>query len=119
MSPAPPLSCRMLGGSPWSDPPPPRLPNSAFSLRLKLRHISSRSGGPSLPPPRLPHCGSFNDIRIPAPPQTTSPPRQPLSFGRLALHFVRNWRGRRRCLRGCRLDQCPAQTIHAVARLCA
>src|SRR5882672_515846 len=74
--PAPPPSCFMFGGSLESEPPPPRRLNRVFSLRLKLRHISSRSGGPSLPPPRLPHCGSFSDIRIPgsAPNDTPAPP---------------------------------------------
>src|SRR5688500_4365974 len=60
-------------------PPPPggssppcrrRRPNSSFSLRLKLRHSSSRSGGPWLPPPGpcgpreppRPQLGSFNDM---------------------------------------------------------
>src|SRR5712692_8824278 len=106
--PAPPLSCRTLGGSPGSPPPPRRRPNRPFSFWLKLRHISSRSGGPSFPPPRLPHCGSFNDITV-------------LRCGRLAQfpRICRFWRARRRCPRGCRLDQGPAQAIHAVARFCA
>src|SRR6266852_3261973 len=106
--PAPPLNCRTLGGSPGSPPPPRRRPNSPFSFWLKLRHISSRSGGPSFPPPRLPHCGSFNDITV-------------LRCGRLAQfpRICRFWRARRRCPRGCRLDQGLSQAIHAVARFCA
>src|SRR5512147_660822 len=48
-------------------PPPPRRPNRSFRRRLKLRHSSSRSGGPWLPPgPRLPpwrpQFGSFSDM---------------------------------------------------------
>src|SRR6185503_17921172 len=64
--PKPPPSCLKLGGSEGVPPPPPRLRvKMRFSLWLKLRHISSRSGGPSLPPPppRFPHLGSFSDLR--------------------------------------------------------
>src|SRR5258706_10804175 len=108
ISPAPPPSCRALGGSPESPPPPRRRPNRLFSFWLKLRHISSRSGGPSLPPPRLPHCGSFNDIAV-------------LRCGRLAqfLRICRFWRARRRCFQGGLLDQGLTQAIHAGAPFCA
>src|SRR5690348_18398079 len=64
--PAPPSGRRM---PPPPPPPPPsvvsrRRPNSSFIRRLTLRQISSRSGGPLLLL-RLPHCGSFSDIRVP------------------------------------------------------
>src|SRR5688500_13602312 len=71
-APAPPPNCQAEG------PPPPeggssplrlRRPNRSDRRRLKLRHSSSRSGGPWLPPPGpcgprepRPQLGSFKDI---------------------------------------------------------
>src|SRR5207244_5951415 len=70
-APAPPPKRHDDGGSGGSSPPPRRRrPNNSLSLRLKLRHSSSRSGGPWLPPPGpcgpreppRPQLGSFNDM---------------------------------------------------------
>src|SRR5688572_17941354 len=52
-TPAPPPRPRALGGRGGSSPPR-RRPNSSDRRRLKLRHSSSRSGGPWLPPPGPP-----------------------------------------------------------------
>src|SRR4051812_31350825 len=65
---APPPNCR--GDGPAGGSLPRRRPNSSPSRRLKLRHSSSRSGGPWLPPPwpcgprepPRPQLGSFNDM---------------------------------------------------------
>src|SRR5688572_20829234 len=69
-TPAPPPRPRALGGRGGSSPPR-RRPNSSESRRLKLRHSSSRSGGPWLPPPGpcgprepRPQLGSFKDIYL-------------------------------------------------------
>src|SRR5512136_83435 len=90
---------RPLGRRPPKPPPPPegRLPpplrpNRLFRRRLKSRHSSSRSGGPSLPgrcglrspsrppsfellePPPRPHWGSFSDIAFPSEGQSSLEP---------------------------------------------
>src|SRR5438876_9330497 len=74
-APAPPPSPRTLGGRGGSSPEPrPRRRKISESRRLKLRHSSSRSGGPWLPPPGpcgpreppRPQFGSFNDIALKA-----------------------------------------------------
>src|SRR5574343_6878 len=72
------LGMRGPSPSPPLPPPPPFLPSMPDNFRLKSRHSSSRSGGPSLGrrgplpldlspslPPRLPHCGSLSDMNIP------------------------------------------------------
>src|SRR5439155_15047638 len=73
--PAPPPSPRTEGGRGGSSPAPrPRRRKSSESRRLKLRHSSSRSGGPWLPPPGpcgpreppRPQLGSFKDIGLEA-----------------------------------------------------
>src|SRR5205807_4197852 len=70
-APAPPPSPRTEGGRGGSSPAPrPRRRKISESRRLKLRHSSSRSGGPWLPPPEpcgpreppRPQLGSFNDM---------------------------------------------------------
>src|SRR6185436_2699932 len=69
-TPAPPPRPRALGPRGGSSPPR-RRPNSSESRRLKLRHSSSRSGGPWLPPPGpcgprepRPQLGSLRDISL-------------------------------------------------------
>src|SRR5437588_4317419 len=74
-APAPPPSPRTEGGRGGSSPAPrPRRRKISESRRLKLRHSSSRSGGPWLPPPGpcgpreppRPQLGSFKDIALEA-----------------------------------------------------
>src|SRR3954447_24511334 len=69
-APAPPPKARPEGGAGGSPRGPrARLPKSSARRRLKLRHSSSRSGGPWLPPPGpcgprepRPQLGSFKDM---------------------------------------------------------
>src|SRR5688572_31013437 len=50
-TPAPPPICQDEGGVGGSSPARRLRPKSSERRRLKLRHSSSRSGGPWLPPP--------------------------------------------------------------------